>query len=99
MPAGVSVPGANMLDDDDEMMQGRPKAPVRRAKSASGGGLKGQWKEFKGWMQGVPRVYTGERLIHLNNRALNVPSKFLGNSVSTSKYNPVTFLPKFLFGA
>ena len=49
-------------------------------------------------MAGAPRVYTGERLIFLNNQALNAPSKFLGNSISTSKYNPVTFLPKFLFG-
>ncbi|KAM0749097.1 phospholipid-translocating P-type ATPase [Meredithblackwellia eburnea MCA 4105] len=48
-------------------------------------------------MAGAPKVYTGERLLYLNNPGLNAQLKFIKNSVSTSKYNPVTFLPKFLF--
>jgi hypothetical protein len=39
----------------------------------------------------------GPRIIHINNEELNKQQKFMSNSVSTAKYNLVTFLPKFLF--
>lgn len=39
----------------------------------------------------------GPRIIHLNNPPANSANKYLDNSVSTSKYNVATFLPKFLF--
>lgn len=39
---------------------------------------------------------SGERIIALNNPLMN--DEFADNFVSTSKYNPVTFLPKFLKG-
>jgi phospholipid-transporting ATPase len=39
----------------------------------------------------------GERVIALNNTIAN--TEFVSNYVSTSKYNMVTFTPKFFFGA
>lgn len=35
------------------------------------------------------------RVIHINQPHLN--QKFMQNGVSTAKYNPITFLPKFLY--
>ena len=43
------------------------------------------------------QVLTGNRVVALNNSAAN--ADFCDNYVSTSKYNLVTFVPKFLFGA
>ncbi|KNC95912.1 phospholipid-translocating P-type ATPase, flippase [Spizellomyces punctatus DAOM BR117] len=37
-----------------------------------------------------------ERIIYLNDPIKNSQSKYLHNSISTAKYNLVTFLPKFL---
>lgn len=37
------------------------------------------------------------RIIHINNHDLNQQQKFMSNSVSTAKYNVITFLPKFLY--
>jgi phospholipid-transporting ATPase len=39
----------------------------------------------------------GPRMIHLNNPPANTTSKFVDNHISTAKYNPATFLPKFLY--
>ncbi|KAK4190085.1 hypothetical protein QBC35DRAFT_491285 [Podospora australis] len=39
----------------------------------------------------------GPRIIHLNNPPANSVNKYVDNHVSTAKYNPATFLPKFLF--
>ncbi|CAN1321190.1 Phospholipid-transporting ATPase 3 [Linum perenne] len=39
----------------------------------------------------------GYRTIYCNDREANLPVKFKGNSVSTTKYNFLTFLPKGLF--
>ena len=39
----------------------------------------------------------GPRTIHLNNPPANAEGKYVNNHVSTTKYNAVTFLPKFLF--
>ncbi|KAI9302549.1 hypothetical protein BJ944DRAFT_167058 [Cunninghamella echinulata] len=43
------------------------------------------------------QVSNEPRLIYLNNETFNSQQKFMGNSISTAKYNPVTFLPKFLY--
>ncbi len=53
-----------------------------------------QWK----WPWQKDRVQTGERVVALNdfNGERNV--EFCSNYVSTSKYNAVTFVPKFLAG-
>lgn len=57
------------------------------------------WKEVRRIMKGGPKIYEGgERVIHLNNSTLNAANKYSNNSVSTSKYNLITFLPKFLAG-
>lgn len=39
----------------------------------------------------------GPRMIELNNTPANAQNRYSGNSVSTAKYNAVTFLPKFIF--
>ncbi|KAF9167790.1 hypothetical protein DFQ26_003185 [Actinomortierella ambigua] len=39
----------------------------------------------------------GIRIIYLNNPERNAQARYLHNSISTSKYNLATFLPKFLF--
>uniref|UniRef100_A0A3Q7EB99 P-type ATPase N-terminal domain-containing protein n=1 Tax=Solanum lycopersicum TaxID=4081 RepID=A0A3Q7EB99_SOLLC len=39
----------------------------------------------------------GHRTVFLNDRDANVLAKFKGNSVSTTKYDVLTFLPKGLF--
>lgn len=41
----------------------------------------------------------GERTCYINDTKSNQQFKFCSNYVSTTKYNLVTFLPKFLFGA
>ena len=51
-----------------------------------------KWK----WPWDKPVELTGERVIALNNPTMN--DDFGDNFVSTSKYNPVSFLPKFLKG-
>jgi phospholipid-transporting ATPase len=38
-----------------------------------------------------------ERTIALNDPVRNEAAKFLHNSISTAKYNAVTFLPKFFY--
>lgn len=39
----------------------------------------------------------GPRIIHLNNPPANAANKYVDNHVSTTKYNVVTFLPRFLY--
>ena len=39
----------------------------------------------------------GPRIIQLNNPPANAEKKYANNHVSTTKYNAVTFLPKFLY--
>lgn len=39
----------------------------------------------------------GPRVIYLNNPPANAANRYVGNSVSTAKYNFATFIPKFLF--
>lgn len=56
--------------------------------------LKKNWK----WPWEKEKVLVGERIIFLNDDGANADSGFVSNYVSTSKYNLVTFLPKFLFG-
>ncbi|PKA49367.1 Phospholipid-transporting ATPase 3 [Apostasia shenzhenica] len=45
----------------------------------------------------VQPQHPGHRTIYCNDRAANLAVRFKGNSVSTTKYNVVTFLPKGLF--
>ncbi|KAF1917430.1 hypothetical protein BDU57DRAFT_164974 [Ampelomyces quisqualis] len=51
-----------------------------------------------GFGRGAPDPSTlGPRLIHLNNPPANSQNKYVDNHISTSKYNIITFLPKFLY--
>lgn len=87
-----------MMDDDEEMIASRrviPSASQRRSK----GGVKDLWKQLKDTINGVPKDLTGERTIYINNPPLNESSKFANNYVSTSKYNLISFIPKFFAGA
>ncbi|KAH8922693.1 aminophospholipid-transporting P-type ATPase [Atractiella rhizophila] len=55
-----------------------------------------EWADDFG-KSGSKQNMEGERKIYINNPPLNEQQKFRNNTVSTSKYNVVTFLPKFLF--
>ena len=90
----------SMMDDDEEMLQARARLAAMQAKRHRQPSKRfaGLVAEVKRLMKGGPKVYEGERLIHIGNPARNAESKFPGNSVSTSKYNVITFLPKFLAG-
>jgi phospholipid-transporting ATPase len=51
-----------------------------------------------GFGRGAPDPSTlGPRIIHLNNPPANSQNKYVDNHISTSKYNIITFLPKFLY--
>jgi phospholipid-transporting ATPase len=51
-----------------------------------------------GFGRGAPDPSTlGPRMIHLNNPPANSANKYVDNHISTSKYNIITFLPKFLY--
>lgn len=97
---GRPVQQSGMLDDDEEIIAARTK--MSKKKAAPGVGIaetvKEAIKEAKRRMKGGHKMYTGERMIHINNQPLNDASKFCNNYVSTSKYNLVTFLPKFFIG-
>lgn len=111
LPAGlggsqVSVaPDQDFLQDwDDVPPPGkRNSLPFVGSKSfpgsSSGIQEKGGSKPKKKWKwpwDKSDEILEGERVIALNNSAAN--TGFCSNSVSTSKYNAVTFVPKFLFG-
>ncbi|KAI0031845.1 calcium transporting ATPase [Vararia minispora EC-137] len=83
------------FDDEDVPVPGGPSlggaavsVPARKR------GFAQRWKKWK-WPWQKELVLTGERIVALNNSDANID--FLGNHVSTSKYNVATFLPKFLF--
>lgn len=61
--------------------------------------VRGVFNKFKGKFSRnkVQPVVSGPRHIHLLDHQLNASSGFYGNFISTTKYNFVTFLPKFLF--
>lgn len=77
--------------------------PNQADSSSLGGGKKPAKRRtpgvFKfGFGRGTPDPSTlGPRMIHLNNPPANAANKYVDNHVSTSKYNVITFLPKFLF--
>jgi len=49
------------------------------------------------WPWQKEQILTGERVVALNNPDANLD--FASNYVSTTKYNMITFVPKFLFGS
>lgn len=113
MPAGHGLgqmgqpraPPISMMDEEDEeMILARQMATKGRVggrgvnRSTSGSRLGDMWKAVKAKVKGGPKVYEGEREIQLNDAGSNDKMKFCGNYVSTSKYNVVTFVPKFFTG-
>lgn len=54
--------------------------------------------DFKfGFGRGKPDPASlGPRIIFLNNPPANAANKYITNHISTAKYNPATFIPKFL---
>jgi phospholipid-transporting ATPase len=94
---GDGVPQGWNFDDDD--FQHPDQTPFPRSEQypkepSSSPTRKWKW-EWK-WPWRKEKVMAGERIIMLNNSSGNVD--FCSNSVSTSKYNLVSFAPKFLFG-
>ena len=54
--------------------------------------------DFKfGFGKKVDPSTLGPRIIHLNNPPANASNKYVDNHISTTKYNIITFLPKFLY--
>lgn len=89
MPAGSSPFSRGIMDDDSDLGDDKPRK--RRT-------MPRWWTNALSLIKGGPRVYEGERTIYINRGEMNAQSKFLNNSISTSKYNLITFLPKFLAG-
>lgn len=87
--------GWGLDDDDDEQIAAR-----MRYDQKGKGKAREVWPRFRHWITHLnePKDLEGERTIYINDAASNAPMKFKGNYVSTSKYNLVTFLPKFLAG-
>ncbi|KAK4055166.1 aminophospholipid translocase [Microbotryomycetes sp. JL201] len=103
-PAGfgqgqIGEPARNMsiMDDDEDLAAARARIAAVEAKKR-----KARWDrkrivtELNRLLRRGPRVYEGDRVIQIGNPTLNLTQKWPGNSVSTSKYNLATFLPKFL---
>ena len=107
-PAGMQISSdGDILQDWDDEVQQPPAGPHAFNGSAAfpGGGSppsqpkskppRRPWKWKWPWKR-EETVLAGERVIALNNPAAN--GEYCSNYVSTSKYNAVTFFPKFLFG-
>ncbi|KAK4057711.1 aminophospholipid translocase [Microbotryomycetes sp. JL221] len=94
---GDSNRNMSIMDDDEELQAARARIAASEAKKR-----KARWNsqriltELKRLLRQGPKVYEGDRVIHIGNPNLNLVPKYPNNSVSTSKYNLVTFLPKFL---
>jgi len=68
-------------------------AEKKKKQSAASKGKSRRWK----WPWQKERVMIGERVVPLNDPSLNLD--YCSNFVSTSKYNMLSFTPKFLYGA
>lgn len=93
------MPPGWAFDDDEPVNQ---PAGSRAAPAKSSGGIKtvmkkpgGGWK----WPWAKQKELEGERTVWMNDQARNIGEGYPNNYVSTSKYNLVTFVPKFLVGA
>jgi len=107
-PSKTSLAGDGFWDDEEVQMPtgggsaftgsaAFPGAPIptekagKAKKKATGG--KRRWR----WPWQKEKELVGERIIALNNSPMN--AEYCSNFVSTSKYNMVSFVPKFLGGA
>ena len=92
---GNGVPQGWNFDDDDFQPPGQTQFPGSQQYSnqtSSSKKREWQWK----WPWRKEKLLTRERIITLNNSLGN--AGFCSNSISTSKYNVVSFVPKFLAG-
>jgi len=80
------------FDDDDFQPAGGPTPHIGSIERPTITARLRKWK----WPWQKHKVPVGDRVIALTNSAANVD--FCSNSVSTSKYNFVTFVPKFFAG-
>lgn len=88
--------------DDDELQMSGGAPPFKGSATFPGantptekGVTRPSWKKWK-WPWQKEKQLTGERIIALNNTPMN--AEYCSNFVSTSKYNMVSFVPKFLAG-
>ncbi|KAI0244756.1 aminophospholipid translocase [Massospora cicadina] len=93
---GYEMSATNLIINDNQIPNNLPpnKQKMERLQPST---LKSRLAEFSQRIMDManrPRPSV-PRDIHINNPSNNI--KFLHNSVSTSKYNVLTFLPKFLF--
>lgn len=99
-PAGHGKPGASSSslpqgwDFQDDVVALPPPASSTPSKPPPIS-RKRKWK----WPWAKEVVLEGEREIYLNDAPRNDAQSFVGNYVSTSKYNLITFVPKFFTGA
>ncbi|THU89359.1 calcium transporting ATPase [Dendrothele bispora CBS 962.96] len=89
-PSKISLGEPQGWNFDDGDYQFTSPQPPSSSRSKSKPPLKRQWN----WPWARRKEVTGERVIALNNTDANV--EYCSNYVSTSKYNLVTFVPKFL---
>ncbi|KAA1470665.1 calcium transporting ATPase [Dentipellis sp. KUC8613] len=88
------IPQGWNFDDEEVQLPTLTSAPVPKPPKKKGvveRMRKAKWK----WPWQKEKVLTGERVIALNNSDAN--SDFVTNYVSTTKYNVVSFIPKFFF--
>lgn len=70
----------------------------RNKKSGGGGGGGNLVSRIRNTLMGRKTTTDqSPRLIYMNNPERNSQEKFIGNRVSTAKYNIITFLPIFLY--
>lgn len=84
---GGGAPQGWTFDQEDVSIQASKPPPKPKKASHQ------RWR----WPWQKEQVLTGERVVALNNPDAN--AEFSSNYVSTTKYNMVTFVPKFLFGS
>ncbi|CAG7854737.1 Probable phospholipid-transporting ATPase DRS2 [Serendipita indica DSM 11827] len=86
--SGSRVFNGSLNDSSEGLRVGGQRGKKRRSFK-----FKKTWK----WPWEKEKVLVGERIVILNDEGANAESGFVSNYVSTSKYNIVTFIPKFLF--
>lgn len=98
-PAGIlsreaKQPNKDWTFDDDDVPASLPTMAPSRPPTHQPTKRRFQWK----WPWEKKKLLSPERKIWLNDRFSNEAEGYCNNYVSTSKYNLVTFVPKFLGG-
>lgn len=94
---GYEMSATNLIISDNFIPNAQPSAKPKVEHPEQSPSLKSRLSDFLQTIMDMtnrPRPSI-PRDIYINSPSSNL--KFLHNSVSTSKYNPLTFLPKFLF--